>query len=196
MPYNSITALPDSVRNRLSEKEQRVWLRVFNRTFRTVEGDDKKRESAAFRAANGFVRNMDMKKDAVFSKLVDVEKVDEEQRMVWGWAYACTDEAGQQVVDHSGDVVELGDIQKAAEDFMLESRVGNVMHGEQGGFICQSVVITDEVAKELGITMLKRGWFIGFKVTDDDAWEKVKAGKLKAFSIGGSAQTEEVADGD
>lgn len=190
--FSSISDLPASVRRRLSTAEQRTWLRVFNRTFRATSGSEDRKESAAFRAANGVVRNMG--KAVEFTKRVEIEKTDDEQRMVWGWAYLCIDDAGHQVVDHSGDVVDMGEVQKAAEDFMLSSRVGGVMHKDQGGFVSQSIVVTDEIAAELGLTTRKRGWFIGFKVSDDDAWQKVKDGTLRAFSIGGTANPEAIDD--
>ena len=143
---------------------------------------------AAFRAANGVVRNMGKTHD--FTKRVAIYKTDDEQRMVWGWAYLCVDANGDQVVDHSGQIVAMDDIQKAAEGFMMESRVGGQNHEGTAGFVCQSIVVTDELASELGLTTQKRGWLIGFKVTDDEAWEGVKSGKFKMFSIGGSAQVE------
>ena len=31
------------------------------------------------------------------------------------------------------------------------------------------------------------GWWIGFKITDDDAWNRVKSGHYKMFSIEGQA---------
>ena len=66
------------------------------------------------------------------------------------------------------------------------------MHKDQGGFVSQSIVVTDEIAKELGLTTQKRGWFIGFKVSNDDAWAKVKDGTFRAFSIGGTAVSEAI----
>ena len=29
------------------------------------------------------------------------------------------------------------------------------------------------------------GWFGGFKIDDQDTWDKIQSGELKAFSIGG-----------
>ncbi len=188
--FNSIADLPANVRSRLGTGEQRTWLRVFNRTFRATGGSTERKESAAFRAANGVVRNMG--KRVEFTKLVEIEKTDHEQRMVWGWAYLCKTADGAQVVDHGGDVVSMTEIQQAAEDFMLSSRIGGVMHKDQGGFVSQSIVVTDEIAKELGLTTQKRGWFIGFKVSNDDAWAKVKDGTFRAFSIGGTAVSEAI----
>jgi hypothetical protein len=38
------------------------------------------------------------------------------------------------------------------------------------------------------------GWWIGFKVLDQDVWEKVKSGEYPMFSIEGEAIREEVPD--
>lgn len=192
MPFASISELPDSVRDRLTTAQQRQWLRVWNSVFdreREEGASVADAEGAAFRQANGVVKGRPVMD---FTKRVEIEKTDEEQQMVWGWAYLTQDDAGHQVVDHGGDVITIDDIQKAAEDFIMESRVGGVMHEEVAGFVSQSIVVTDELARELGLTTRKRGWLIGFKVTDPDAWEAVKAGKLRAFSIGGTANPEEI----
>ena len=36
------------------------------------------------------------------------------------------------------------------------------------------------------------GWWIGFKITDKDVWEKVKNGTYQMFSIEGEAERVEV----
>jgi cation transport regulator ChaB len=190
--FDSISELPDSVRDRLTTAQQRQWLRVWNSVFeREREGGAsvEDAEGAAFTQANGVVKG---RSRLDFDKRVEIEKADEEQQMVWGWAYLTTDENGRQVVDHGGDVVSIDEIQKAAEEFMLESRVGGVMHEDQAGFVSQSIVITDDLARELGFTTRKRGWLIGFKVTDPEVWEGVKSGRFRAFSIGGTANPEEI----
>lgn len=192
MPFASISELPPSVRNRLNPAEQRQWLRVFNSVFAETGGSEADKESAAFRFANGVLRRRQNAKSIDLEKRVVVEKVDEEQRMVWGWAYVCKDEAGSQVVDHSGDIVELETVHAAAHGFMRDSRQGGVMHEKVGGYVSESIVVTDAVAEELGMSTRKRGWFVGFKVTEDAAWEGVKAGKFRAFSIGGTAEVEDL----
>lgn len=40
--------------------------------------------------------------------------------------------------------------------------------------------------------VVPEGWWIGFKVTDDEVWEKVKDGTYPMFSIEGEAVREEV----
>lgn len=193
--FASISELPPGVRRRLSVGQQRMWLRVFNSVFRRTQGDQAAKEAAAFRFANGAVRrsnNQRRAKPVDFSKRVAIEKIDDEQHMVWGWAYLCKDEHGQQVVDHSGQIVELADIHKAAHQFMLDSRVGGQMHEDRAGSVAESLVVTDAVAAELGMHTRKRGWFIGFHVADEAAWLKVKDGTFQAFSIGGTADVEDL----
>lgn len=197
--FGSIAELPPGVRRRLSEIEQRQFRRVFNRVFRQTNGDQAAKEAAAFRFANGAIartrnskRLLQEPEPVEFAKRIAIEKIDDEQRMVWGWAYLCQDEHGAQVVDHSGQIVELADIHKAAHQFMLDSRVGGQMHDERAGSVAESLVVTDAVAAELGMATRKRGWFIGFHVADQAAWLKVKDGTFQAFSIGGTADVEDL----
>ena len=195
--FGSVADLPASVRRRLSDGEQRQWLRIFNSIFEQTEGSESAKEASAFRMANGAIARMrrghKRRGDPVdFEKTVKIEKVDEEQRMVWGWAYVCIDENGQQVVDHSGDVIELAEVHKAAHEFMSESRLGGQMHDTEAGSVPESIVVTDAVAAELGMQTRKRGWFIGYHVDDDKAWAGVKSGRYQAFSIGGTATPEAI----
>ena len=71
------------------------------------------------------------------------------------------------------------------------------MH-ERGGaaVLIESVVFTEEKMKAMGIPSgtLPIGWWIGFKVLDEDVWEKVKDGTYSMFSIEGEAQRVEVED--
>ena len=65
------------------------------------------------------------------------------------------------------------------------------MH-ERGGVavLIESVVFTEDKMAAMGIPaeMLPVGWWIGFKVTDSDVWEKVKDGTYSMFSIEGEAE--------
>lgn len=128
----------------------------------------------------------------VFS--VPISKVNDELRTVYGWASINT-EKGALVTDHQDDQVEDAEIVKAAHDFMTNSRTGGLLHARtdegdahRGGDIVESLVMTPDVQKALGIDLGKTGWFIGYRVDDPDAWALVKSGALKAFSIGGKAR--------
>ena len=69
------------------------------------------------------------------------------------------------------------------------------MH-ERGGvaYLIESVVFTEEKMAAMGIPegTLPVGWWIGFQVTDEDVWEKVKDGTYSMFSIEGKAERVEV----
>ena len=60
--------------------------------------------------------------------------------------------------------------------------------------LVESMVFTKEKQNALGIAegTIPEGWWIGFKVTDPDVWDKVKDGTYSMFSIEGEAIREEV----
>jgi hypothetical protein len=119
-------------------------------------------------------------------------KVDDEQRLVWGWASVVT-ENGEVVIDRQGDVIEPETLVKAVNEFMEHVRVGKMMHsGEQVGVVVHSLPITKEIGEALGIHSNREGWIVAYKVYDDAVWERVKSGELAAFSIGGRAMKEEI----
>jgi Putative phage serine protease XkdF len=119
-------------------------------------------------------------------------KTDDDQRIVYGWASVIS-ESGVPTVDTQGDVIDGDTLHKAANEFMEAVRVGKVMHfGEKKADIIHSLVLTEELAKALGLQSDREGWIIGMKVHDDEAWGLVKSGVLKAFSIGGRAKREEI----
>jgi hypothetical protein len=120
-----------------------------------------------------------------------VFKVDEEQRIIYGWA-SVTTHKGELVVDRQGDVIKTETLHKSVNDFMENVRVGKLMHaGEQVGQIVHSFPISKEICDALGIQSDMEGWITGYKVYDDALWEDVKVGKYAAFSIGGAAIKEE-----
>lgn len=118
-------------------------------------------------------------------------KLDDEQRIVWGWASVST-KGGELVVDRQGDVIEPAEMVKMANDFMLESRTGKSMHvGKRVGEFIHSLPLTTELAKALGIETDREGWIVGMKVYDDAVWGDVKSGKYAGFSIGGRVREKE-----
>lgn len=117
---------------------------------------------------------------------VSVLKVDEEQRMVWGWG-SVTTMKGEPVTDRQGDVIDTADMQKAVHNYIRSSRVGKTMHkGAQTGDVVDSIFFTKAVQDALGIDLGVEGWFVGKYVADDITWNAYKSGKLKAFSFGGN----------
>lgn len=126
----------------------------------------------------------------------DFAKVDDEQRLAFGWAYVAGVD-GNLVVDHSGDFVDdevLPDLEKAAYDYVLVSREADEMHIRLDGIakMVESVFVTPDKLQSMGLEGDRVGWWVGFKVSDDDVWQKVKSGQYSAFSIRGRGQREDV----
>jgi hypothetical protein len=127
-----------------------------------------------------------------FGITFEFEKGDAEGRYVRGWASVIT-VAGEAVADTQGDVIEMEELRKAAHDFICDARVAKAMHaGSQVGEVVESVIIDDAFAKALGASTNQRGWWIGMKINDDTIRKRVKAGELKAFSIGGRGKRQKM----
>lgn len=104
-----------------------------------------------------------IKSDA--SLFVDFTRTDDEARMVYGYA---TTEA----LDSYGTIIDLGSVAACLPDY-LKWRNVREMHQPS------AVGTADEV------TLDEKGLYVGVHVVDDQAWEKVKQGVYKGFSIGG-----------
>jgi len=125
----------------------------------------------------------------------DLIKLDTEKRRVFGWAYIAQDENGTTNIDKQGDFIDEPEVlEKAAYDFVINSRRGDAMHFKPDvARLIESVVFTPEKLEKLGIENApKLAWWIGMEVVDDETWDLVKSGTLKAFSIGGSGRREKV----
>lgn len=126
-----------------------------------------------------------------------VAKSDEEERLVFGWASVAERTNGEQVVDWQEDIVEMTELEAAAYDFVQFYREGSEMHERGGldvGVVVESMVFTAEKMALLNIPegTLPHGWWVGFRVIDDDVWARVKDGTYKMFSIEGQAVREKV----
>lgn len=129
-----------------------------------------------------------------FTARGEISKADMDKRQVFGWA-SVVEINGQPVVDLQNDMATIDEIERAAYDYVLTSRKGGDMHRRDGDAvihksnIIESFVITPEKKAALGLpddTPL--GWWVGFKVEDDELWQLVKDGKRPQFSIHGSGK--------
>ncbi|UCC71363.1 MAG: hypothetical protein JSV86_13325, partial [Gemmatimonadota bacterium] len=122
----------------------------------------------------------------------DVAKVDEDQRLVFGWASIIENDDGTPLVDLQGDIITPDALEKAAYRFVLDSRKAGEMHQRTDGIgrLVESFVLTPEKAAALGIDK-RSGWWVGFKIDDDSTWAEVKKGSFRMFSIGGKAIREQ-----
>lgn len=125
-----------------------------------------------------------------------IQKSDDEKMLAFGWANVAVTAGGKQVEDYDKDMIDTEELEQAAYSFVELYREGGEQH-ERGGVavLVESMVFTKEKIGALGITegTLPEGWWIGFKVTDPDVWDKVKSGEYPMFSIEGTAIREEIA---
>lgn len=119
----------------------------------------------------------------------EIEKRDDEKRIVYAWANV-VEKDGKAVIDHHGDVITEEELVKAAHGFMRNSREAGEMHLRKTGVgeLVESIVYTKDLQESLGIDLGKVGWFVGFKVTDDKVWKRIKSGDYSMMSIGGKGK--------
>ena len=123
---------------------------------------------------------------------VNIAKADE--HLIFGWASVAADADGIPVVDSAGDIIPINELEQAAYRFVEFSGTGGEMHSKIGvAHLVESVVFTAEKLATLGLTGdVPLGWWVGFRVTDDEVWQKIKSGVYTMFSIGGRATREEL----
>ncbi len=126
-----------------------------------------------------------------------IMKSDDDKMFAFGWANVSMRINGELIEDWQSDIIEPEELENAAYNYVLFYREGGEMH-ERGGaaVLIESVVFTEEKMATMGIPAgtLPVGWWIGFKVTDEEVWQKVKDGTYPMFSIEGEAERIEVED--
>ena len=126
-----------------------------------------------------------------------IYKTDDDKRLVFGWASISITVDGEQLEDRQKDMIDPEDLEEAVYDYVLNFRDTGEEHiptMRKKGKLVESCVFTAEKQKAMGIPegTLPIGWWIGFKIEDDAAWERVKNGTYKMFSIEGKANREPV----
>ena len=124
-------------------------------------------------------------------------KADEDKRQVFGWA-SIVEVDGKPVIDRQGDWITPEEIEKAAYQYVLNSRKAGHQHKRDGdqpfhaGDMIESFVMTPEKVEKMGLPEeTPIGWWVGYKIHDDDAWQKVKKGEVTGFSIHGRGKRKE-----
>ena len=95
----------------------------------------------------------------------EFRKVDEEQRMVWGYA-------STETIDSQGETVTRDALVAALPDYLKFANIRE-MHQPSAVGVAREAEVDDH------------GLYIAAHIVDDPAWEKVQAGVYKGFSIGG-----------
>lgn len=122
-----------------------------------------------------------------------IAKMDDDKRLVFGWASISITAGGEQLEDLQHDLINPEDLEEAVYEYVLNFRDTGEEHRphlRKKGKLVESCVFTVEKQKAMGLPegILPVGWWIGFKIEDDEAWEKVKNGTYRMFSIEGKAQ--------
>ena len=124
-------------------------------------------------------------------------KTDDDKRLVFGWASVAITVDGVQLEDRQQDIIDPEDLEEAAYEYVLNFRDTGEEHNptmRKKGKLVESCVLTAEKQKAMGIPegSVPVGWWIGFKIEDDAAWERIKSGQYRMFSIEGKANREPV----
>jgi len=122
----------------------------------------------------------------------NIFKSDDDKRLVFGWASVSMTVRGEALEDRQSDIIYPSDLEAAAYEYVLNFRDAGEEHIPElrkKARLVESCVFTEEKQKAMGIPpdTLPVGWWIGFYVDDNDAWEKIKNGTYKMFSIEGTA---------
>ena len=104
----------------------------------------------------------------------DIQKVDDELRLVYGYA-------STEALDSQKEIVTRKAMEAALPKYMKFANVRE-MHKPSAVGIAHDAQIDD------------KGIYLTAKVVDQSAWEKVKAGVYKGFSIGGRATSRDPAN--
>ena len=102
---------------------------------------------------------------------VPIDKVDEEKRLVYGYA-------STESLDSDGEIVKLEAVEKALPEYM---KFGNIREMHERSAVGKAVLAEVDVEGKNG----KKGLYLVSKVVDDAAWNKVKEGVYNGYSIGG-----------
>ncbi len=127
----------------------------------------------------------------------DIVEIDEDKRQVFGYA-TVTHVNGEEVIDRQGDYIPLEEIEKAAYNYVLTSRKGGDMHDRDGdqprhtADLIESVIISPEKAKAMGIETDRYGWWLGMRVNEEEQWADVKSRARTGFSIHGMGRRADV----
>ena len=130
-----------------------------------------------------------------------IYKADEDQRLVFGWASVAITVDGTVLEDRQHDTIDPEDLEEAAYEYVLNFRDTGEEHlpgYRKKGRLVESCVFTPEKQRAMGLPegALPVAWWIGFKIDDEDTWQRIKDGTYKMFSIEGRAQREPIEKAD
>jgi len=97
---------------------------------------------------------------------IPIQKIDDEQHMVYGWA-------STPDIDSDGEIIKAEALQKALPGYMKFPTIREMHQAKVAGTTKQA-------------DASDKGLYIGAYIPVGDAWQKVKEGLYRGFSIGGN----------
>lgn len=128
-----------------------------------------------------------------FSVTGNIAKLDDDQRLVFGWANVACKADGSVIEDSQGETISPAELEKAAYTFVINMRQGGVMHERIAtNEMVESCVFTKEKQAAIGIPpgTVPEGWWVGFRFGEEE-FAKVKSGHYAMFSIHGTAMVDD-----
>lgn len=124
---------------------------------------------------------------------IELKVVDEEQRIVVGYALIPDKEIYRKVKDTEFNIIFSKEtVRLTSELYMKQLNLNNVTvdHTKkiQGASVIESWITEDEKHDKVNLYGLKPilgGWAVKMKIYNDEEWQSVKDGKYKGFSIEG-----------
>lgn len=122
-----------------------------------------------------------------------IAKTEPDKMLVFGWGSVAVDADGTQIEDLQEDVIDPEELEKAAYDHVLNFRSTGERHDpglRRKGRLVESCVFTKEKQAAIGIPpgIVPEGWWVGYKIDDPAAWEKIKNREYLSFSVEGKGK--------
>jgi hypothetical protein len=119
-------------------------------------------------------------------KSVDLFKMDEEQRLVYGVVLV------PDIEDLQGDICSKEAIQEAAHDYLVNSRLVKAQHrSATDADVVECYIAPCDIPIGKGIAPAG-SWIMVTKINSGAMWEAIKKGDITGYSIGGTGTREEM----
>jgi hypothetical protein len=119
-------------------------------------------------------------------KSVELVKFDEDQRLVYGVVLV------PDIEDLQGDICSKEDIQEAAHDYLVNSRLVKAQHkSPTDADVVECYIAPVDIPIGKGIAPAG-SWIMVTKIKSAAMWDSIKKGDITGYSIGGRGTREEI----